>query len=360
MNSATARLSLPIAGAAGDAWRTRWRTLRARLPAMPWPTFGAARPPQAVTAVMLGRPTLAVRVAAADTGGSRLRLLAAELGDDPGVLARWRSARLFAGSQALLVLRTAERQLLTLDQPQVADGELALAARWPLAEAMDCDAESILATALPLPRINDAQRTQLLAIGARLEPVREQLAACSAAGIDVRSIDIVDSALRGIALLHEPQGQGEQAPASVVLAAAGNDICIGLLWRGAFCALRTLALPSAMPRDAAGFEEHLALHLQRTTDHFERQATQLAVRRVLALLPGIAADARDDVRSMLPLQASWFDPTSAFEVDAAVATRLAAHDDLPALACVAAARLLDRAAPAAAATDTAAAEGAAA
>lgn len=339
MNPALVRSSTAHAPiGALDALRALPERLRALVTPRRWPAF-RTEAPRAVTALMLGSPTLAVRVEAATSAtGGAARLAAAVAAGDSGALRGWKSDRLFAGSQALLVLRTAERQLMTLDQPQVEDGELAIAARWPLAEAMECDAEAILATALPLPRINDAQRTQMLAIGARVAAVRGHLEACRKAGIAVGSIDIADSALRGMALLHG----GSSDAAQVVLTAVGSDICIGLLWRGSFCALRTLSLAGAAPRDAAGFEEQLALHLQRTTDTFERQATQLAVRRSLALLPSIAAASRDAVRSMLPLQAEWFNAQAAFEVADGAAQALAEHEELAALACVAAARLLDR------------------
>jgi len=302
------------------------------VPPRPWARWFKRRPPRALTAVMLGDTCQLVRLEPAATG--RLQLVAAE--EAPvAELKRWQP--LFATSQALLVLRSEERQLLTLDKPEVPDAELALAVRWPLAEALDAEAEQLLCSAQTLPRINDTLRPQVLAVASRIDVARAHLATLAAAGIKVGSIDVSDSALRGMVLLQPARDDG-----CVVLAFAGAGIAIGLLWRGQFCALRTLALPVRQPRDEAEFEEHLALHIQRTADHFERQATQMSVRRVLALMPSLPASARASVSAALPLAAQMFDLTTALDMSDAVRDRCATHNDLSALACVAAARLIDQ------------------
>ena len=304
------------------------------LASRPWARWFAPRLPGAVTAVMMGERCLAARVETATPGG-RMRLVAVTEGPASD-LKRWRDERLFAQSQALLVLRSNERQFITIDKPEVPDAELHLAVRWPLAEALETEAEQLLTTALRLPQINPALHAQVLAVASRLDTVRAHLAVLEQAGIKVRSIDVTDSALRGMSLL-----QGSDHDGSVVLAFIGNDICIGLLWRSEFCALRTLALPVRQPRDDAEFEEHLALHIQRTSDHFERQATQLAIRHVLASLPSLAPQARESVRAALPLQARLFELESVFEMSGSTREHCEGDNDLTALACVAAARLID-------------------
>lgn len=292
------------------------------------------RAPQAVTAVMLGERCLAARVEAAGSG-VRARLVEAIEGD-PADLSRWRAAGLFKHSRAVLVLSSAERHLLTLDRPAVPAAELSLAVRWPLAAALEVEPEQLLATAIELPRINEAVHPQVLAIAARLDPVRSQLATLRQAGIVLRSIDVSDSALRGMRALQAADNDGW-----VVLALVGRDLCIGLLWHGDLCALRTLALPVRRPRDTQEFDEQLALHIQRTVDLFERQARQLAIRHVLAALPSLAAESRAAVCAALPLQSRLFDLADAFELRAELRQRCAGHNDLTALACVAAARLFD-------------------
>ena len=288
----------------------------------------------AVVTLMLGPTCAAVRLERR-AGAPQLHLARAASGGSDQ-LRQWKSAGWFDDAQVVLVLGNKERHFLTLDRPELPPEELALAARYPLAEALETEAEMLLATATPMPLTNDALRPQMLAVAAHLGPVREQLAQLSAAGIRVRHIDIADSALRGMVML-----QAEPDEGCVALAFVGADICIGLIWQHQFCALRALALPPRTPHDAAEFEEQLALHIQRTADHFERQATRLAVRSVLASMPSLEDEVRRNVLSALPLAARTFDLESALTVDEAAARACRGHNDLTALVGVAAARLLE-------------------
>ncbi len=288
----------------------------------------------AVVAVMVGATCAAVRLDRR-AGSARLQLTQAGSGSTEQ-LRQWKAAGWFQGAQTVLVLGNEERHFLTLDRPELPPEELALAARYPLAEALETEAEALLATATPMPLTNDALRPQMLAVAAHLGPVREQLALLAAAGIRVKHIDIADSALRGMVML---QGQADEG--CVALALVGADICIGLIWQHQFCALRALALPPRTPGDDAEFEEQLALHIQRTADHFERQATRLAVRSVLASMPSLGDEARRNVLSALPLTARTFDLQSALAVDEAAARACQGNNDLTALVGVAAARLLE-------------------
>lgn len=301
----------------------------------------APRPTDAVTTVMIGSSCQATRVLRQPDGTLRVTH-AVEL--PAGDLRQLKARGLLASSLPVLVLGPDQRQLLTLDRPEVPDEELAAAARFPLAEQIEAEPAELLCTALSLPRINDANRPQLLAVGARLAHARSQLEQLAGAGISVRSIDIADSALRGIALLSG--ARREDSDGWIVLASLGGSIAIGLLWGGDFCALRTLALPVRSPRDGHEFEEQLALHIQRTTDHFERQATALAIRKVLVALPDLEAATRESLRQALPMSAQLFTLEDKIDIAAEVRAQVAASSELGALACVAAARLLDATAPA--------------
>ena len=295
---------------------------------------------------MLGQRCLVARVEAGGPGG-RMRLASVAEGTAADLRA-WRDKKLFKGSQTVLVLRSDERQFLTIDKPDVPDVDLQKAVRWPLAEALETEAEQLLTTALLLPPINPALHPQVLAVAGRLELVRGHLAALDEAGIKARSIDVTDSALRGMALLNSRSRNDALGNAMsgandgwVVLAFIGSDVCIGLLWHGEFCALRTLSLPVRQPRNESEFEEHLALHIQRTVDHFERQATQLSIRHVLASMPSLSVAARESVRASLPLSATLFELEAVFDMSGATLEHCEGDDDLTALACVAAARLVD-------------------
>lgn len=323
--------------AAAPSLRDRWR---ARLPG--W--MGGAAAASEVCALALGTRCLMVRVQHDAAGGAPHLVDADEA--DPTLLRRWRDDGRLPRRGALLVLRGGDRHSMVMERPPVPDAELPLAVRFPLAEAMEIEPEALLATAVPLPAINDGARPQMLGVGGRLEAARTQLHTLAAAGVQVRSIDVMDSALRGMALLQQRADGNAGSDGWIVPAIIGRELCIGLVWQGRIAALRTLALPERAPRDEGEYLDQLALHIQRTADLIERQATRLAVRHVLVSLPGLPPGGSEQVGAALPLAARSFHTSSVMALGADLQARLDAHPDLVPLACVAAARLLDAAAAA--------------
>lgn len=296
-----------------------------------------------VTAVMVGETCAVVRLQSRPDG---LHLLAAEHGG-PADLRRWK--KLFRGSLGVLVLRSEERYLLALDKPEVPDAELNLAIRWPMGEALSVEPEELLTTALPLPRSNEAARPQVLGIAARIEAVKGQLAGLRKAGIDVRSIDVVDSALRGMALL-----QADLPQSAVAIALVGNTMSIGLIQQGRIAALRSVPLPEREGHADAELAEQLALNARRTFDHYERQAmlnqrsldhggasVPMAVGRALASVATLSDAGLETFCSALPDAPMLFDLRTRLRGSPELHERCLAHDELTALVCVATARLFD-------------------
>lgn len=340
-----------------------WRRVADAGPKRPaWPRLGLPLSLQlggarAVTAVMLGERCAVVRLEARADG---LHLVAAVDGEASD-LARWKP--LFKGSRGVLVLSSEERFLQTLDKPDVPEAELNLAVRWPMGEALGTEPEQLLTMALPLPRLNEAVRAQVLGVATRLETAQGQLALLRKVGIDVRSIDVIDSALRGMALLQE------SLPASTVaVCLVGNNMSIGLIQQGQICALRSVPLPAREGYADADLAEQLALNTRRTFDHYERQAmlshrsaenaeAPMAVGRALASVGSLSQAALDTFCTALPDAPQLFDVAHSVHSDEDIAQRCTGNDELTALACVAAARLFDTgpvarrtAAPAATAT----------
>ena len=293
-----------------------------------------------ITALMVGKQCALVRV---EARGDGLHLMAAEI-CEPHELARFKS--LFRRGRGLLVLRSEERFLLTLDKPEVPDAELNLAVRWPMGEALSAEPEQLLTTALALPRLNEAVKPQVLAIAARLDAVQAQLASLRKVGIDIRSIDVVDSALRGMALL-----QPEVPTSTVAVALVGTNMSIGLIQQGQLCALRSVPLPDRVGETDALLAEQLALNARRTFDHYERQAMlsqrnvdgaqPVLVGRALASVASLSKDGLETFCSALPEAPQLFDLQGMLKGTAELHARCQGHDELTALACVAATRLFD-------------------
>ncbi len=308
---------------------------------------GAREGGHVLTAVMLSPAPALVRVQAqlpaAGTGPVTWQLLAARR-DAPGApplvaLKRWRSEGLLPRQGTVLVLGGADQQVQILDRPAVPDGELALAARWPLAETMEAEPEDLLVTATPLKTVNDSGRQQVLAVAARVAVAKAQLGWLAQAGVQTRQIDATVSALRGLALVHARPDSG-----TIVLFSLANELAVGLLWQGELCALRSLALPALADRGNGVWVEQLALQVQRTVDHYERQATQLAVREVLACLPELNPDERRVLCSAVALPTREVrglaaTPPAAPEGTGDPAPADATSEALAALACVGVVRL---------------------
>ena len=329
-----------------------WVSRLATLPA--WPGLSglgglAGGGQRAVTAVLLGPTCAVVRLEARSNG---LHLVAAEAVQIDEItggtlsaadLARWKP--LFRQSTGLLVLRSEDRFLAALDKPEVPDAELNLAVRWPMGEALGTEPEQLLTTALPLPRVNEAVRAQVLGIAARIEVVQAQLAALRLAGIDVRSVDVVDSALRGMALL-----QPELPASAVAVALVGHTMSIGLIQQGQICALRSVPLPERDGHADADLAEQLALNARRTFDHYERQAmlsqrsadgaspAPMAIGRALASVGSLSQYGLDTFCSALPDSPQLLDLAALLHLSPELAARCSGHDELTALACVAATR----------------------
>ena len=195
-----------------------------------------------VTAMMVGERCLAVRLAQGGADG-RLRVIAASRGSAE-VMSSWRA--LAAGSTPVLVLGSAERQVLTLDRPPVPDEELTMAMRWPAATAQEADPDQLLCAALPLPQTSAAGRQQVLAFTGSLEAVKAQLERLRAARLEVRHVDVIDSALLG--MLRLLGTTSDPNTASVSITTACGHLFIALMWQARFCALRTLALPVGRDR----------------------------------------------------------------------------------------------------------------
>jgi hypothetical protein len=304
---------------------------------------------RAVTAVMLhGGRVQAVRLDT-DSADRPARVTAAISG---GADALGRLRKLAAGSTPVLVLGTGDRQLQVLDRPPVDDAELAMAVRWPTATALDIEPDELLCAPLPLPLMSRSGRPQVLVVSSPLATVRTQLDQLRAHRLDIRHVDTLDSALPGLLRLARADGS-----ARVALLSACGSLCIALMWEGRLCAMRTLALPAGHPRQDDDYRDTLSLHIQRSVDSFERQATQLSLSEVVLSLPSLQPATREALAASLPLPSRLFDLAHHVEQEAAAAETLAAHEDLQSLCGVAAARLLGLPAPEPAAAPDAPARG---
>ncbi len=194
--------------------------------------------------------------------------------------------------QCTTFLRPGEYQLLQVEAPNVARDELKSAIRWRIKDMLEYHVDDATLDVLDIPADEAAggTRTHLMfAVAARNEVIQGRIREFEEARIPLSVIDIPETAQRNIAALHEDAERG------VALAFFARDW--GLLtisYRGELYLARRLDLGlEQLSAAAAGAEgsapERVALEIQRTLDHFERQFRHVAVARLL-LAPAPGAD----------------------------------------------------------------------
>lgn len=192
------------------------------------------------------------------------------------VLRRRVEALGLAGEPVNLLLSSADYQLLLVERPEVPAAELRDAIRWRIRELVSAPLDSLVVDAFPLPA--DAYRGRTpMAYCAALPRARMQALAdwVAGGGLQLRSIDLPEMALRNLGLLAGAEGQNL---AVLRLAARSGLICVqngGELY---------MARRIDHGRDNRGEGgAQLALEVQRSLDYFESQLGKGNLSRLLLL-----------------------------------------------------------------------------
>jgi MSHA biogenesis protein MshI len=211
------------------------------------------------------------------------RYAARELGPASSIERVKRDYRL-AAYQCSTMLRPGEYDLLLVEAPNVPRAEMKSALRWKVKDMVDYPLDEATIDFLDIPVEDGAaagRAHQLYAVLARNEVIQARVQKFHDAGIPLAVIDIPETAQRNIAALYEEQDRG------VALAYFGTGW--GLLTisrRGELYFSRRLELGvDELAADGGDAEdgplERVALELQRTLDHFERQFRYVTVNKVL-------------------------------------------------------------------------------
>jgi MSHA biogenesis protein MshI len=190
--------------------------------------------------------------------------------------------RTLRGFQYTTVLEIAEYQLFTVDGLNVPQTEIRQALRWRVKDMLDYDVEEARLDALPIPAPG---RDLIYAVAARKQAVRDCMERFRKAGLALRVIDIAETSQRNVAALCE-----SSARAVAMLYLFRESGLLTITHRGELMMTRRLdcgcdAVLGAAP-DAERAVQGLALELQRTFDHFDRQFSGLPIEKlVLAPLP---------------------------------------------------------------------------
>ena len=183
--------------------------------------------------------------------------------------------------QCSVLLQPSEYQLLQVEAPNVPKDELKSAIRWRIKDMIDYHVDDATVDVLDIPADPGSRNHVMYAVAARNDLIQARVRAFDEARIPLSVIDIHETAQRTIAALYET---AERGVALVYFADEWGLLTINYrtelyLARRLDLGLRALGAESA--GQEGGAHERVAVEIQRTLDHFERQFRGIPVARVL-------------------------------------------------------------------------------
>ncbi len=180
-----------------------------------------------------------------------------------------------------LLLEPGEYQMLLVEAPNVPAEELGAAIRWRVKDLLDYPVEEATVEVLEIPPGGASGRGKAVyAVAARMPLLKERALRLRAAKVPLQVIDIPEMAQRNLATLHEPAG------AVALLAFDGSGGLFTITQGGDLYLSRRLEVTLGELQDAdearaRQHRERVALELQRSLDHVDRQLPFIALDKLL-------------------------------------------------------------------------------
>jgi MSHA biogenesis protein MshI len=173
--------------------------------------------------------------------------------------------------------------MLLVDAPNVPPEELKTAIRWRIKDLLDYHIDDATIDVLDIPPDKNApvRNHSMYAIAANNSVIQARENLFERADIPLSVIDIPEMAQRNIAALLEPQGRG-----LAMLAFSGDGGLLTITYGGELYLSRRIDIPleqivGATDEQRDGFFDRIALELQRSLDHFDRQFHFIAVAKLV-------------------------------------------------------------------------------
>lgn len=200
-------------------------------------------------------------------------------GSDIDTLKRLRRELDLDRYQCTTLLKARDYQLLPVDAPNVPAAEAKQAVRWAIKDMIDYPVEAAAVDALRVPGGGAGRGEQMLVVAARNELIAATVQPFHAADIDLQVIDIPELAQRNVAKLLETGGRG-----LALLHFDGGGALLTFSGDGELYQARRIDVSLRDFESATDTEElndRVALELQRSLDHFDRQFRSVAVAQVV-------------------------------------------------------------------------------
>lgn len=202
---------------------------------------------------------------------------------DTSTLSRLRKELRLDRYRCTTLLGAEHYQLHEVDAPTVPQAELKAAVRWRVRDIIDYPLESATVDVLGIPEDPDASGVQAMvyAVAAHNDGIEACVRPYEDARIALEAIDIPELAQRNLAALFEPEDRG-----IAMLAFYAGEGMLTFTRGGELYISRRIEIPLAelLDEDAGQRKDHLdriALEVQRSLDHFERQYHYVSLAKLL-------------------------------------------------------------------------------
>ena len=235
------------------------------------------------------------------------------VGGETGILSRLRRELQLDRYRCTTLLKSGDYQIIQVEAPNVLPGELKNAVRWRLKDMIDFPLAEATVDAVAIPSTEGApgRAAQMIAVAARNNVIAATVKPFNDADIPLEIIDVPEFAQRNIARCVEPEGR------SVALLSVDDRGGLltftsgGELYQHRRIDVTLSSLRGAAPGESAGGDvrmelegpyERLAMELQRSLDHFERQFPRVPVAKVVVAPMAGADELRGYLANKLDLQ----------------------------------------------------------
>jgi len=221
-----------------------------------------------------------------------------KVGGEAATLTRLRRDLQLDRCRCTTVLKSGDYQIIQVEAPNVLPNEMKNAVRWRIKDMIDFPVDEATVDSVSIPGSDAAagRAAQLLAVTARNQVIAAVVKPFNDADIPLEIIDVPEFAQRNIARYLEPDGSGV---ALLSLDDRGGLLTFtrgGELYQHRRIDVTLASLRGASPGEGEGAElrmelegpyERLAVELQRSLDHFDRQFPRVAVAKlVVTPVPG--------------------------------------------------------------------------
>ena len=217
----------------------------------------------------------------------------------------------------LAVLGHGDYQFVSVEAPAVPAEELKVAVRWKLKDMIDfpVDLATVDVLSIPADKAMAGRPSPTFAVAARNSVIQSCQDLFVAEKLPLSVIDVPEMAQRNVSALLEPEGRGV---AMLSFGVEGGLLTVSFnqelfLTRRIDVTLAQLLEPDH-DRKHAHFDR-IALELQRSLDHFERQYSYISVSK-LVLTPTGAAGLDEYLSSNLYTKVETLDLASVFDLSA--------------------------------------------